>query len=63
MYKCLDCGETFEKPLETDLDIFYGVASEFNSLSGKKIELCPNCESNNFTEKEEDSEETYLEEE
>lgn len=60
MYKCKECGATFDTPTKESLESFYGVSSDFNYSCGGSIELCPSCGSSyvvkegEFSDNEED---------
>lgn len=48
MYECLECNAKFESPNQIPEEIYYGIDSEFNYRSNKKINVCPKCESNDI---------------
>lgn len=59
MYKCQDCGAVFDEPREenTTFEWYYGVADLFGGSHPVTIYHCPDCDSENIGEYEEEDEE------
>ena len=48
MYRCNECNCKFETPKRISIEEFYGVDSDIKTT--QKIDICPNCESNDIEE-------------
>jgi len=58
MFRCNECLELFEEPTihETTFENFLGISDQFSSRTYLKLELCPECGSDDIEEIEESEE-------